>query len=252
MAALTQTAFNGTALRAATPAARAQRPRIVAVKAAAERPLWYPGGKAPAHLDGSLPGDYGFDPLSLGSDKELLRWFQQAELVHCRTAMTAAAGILIPGILTKAGVLNVPAWYDAGKVWINEHPGFPFESLLFVQLLLTGWAESKRWADYKNPGSQGDGSFLGVTDGFKGQSNGYPGGLFDPFGFSKGSEESLKQYKIKEVKNGRLAMLALLGFAFQYVATGTDPITNLTDHLADPFHVTFATNGVSLPFVGRQ
>ena len=26
---------------------------------AAERQLWYPGGEAPKHLDGSLAGDYG-------------------------------------------------------------------------------------------------------------------------------------------------------------------------------------------------
>jgi light-harvesting complex I chlorophyll a/b binding protein 5 len=47
-----------------------------------------------------------------------------------------------------------------------------------VELLLAGWAESKRLADYNNPGSQGDGSFLGITDGLKGQSNGYPGAAF--------------------------------------------------------------------------
>ena len=54
--------------------------------------------------------------------------------------------------------------------------------MIFVQILLTGWVEGKRWADFKNPGSQGDGSFLGLTDGLKGQSNGYPGGVFDPMG----------------------------------------------------------------------
>ena len=54
--------------------------------------------------------------------------------------------------------------------------------MIFVQILLTGWVEAKRWADFKNPGSQGDGSFLGLTDGLKGQSNGYPGGVFDPMG----------------------------------------------------------------------
>lgn len=48
-------------------------------------------------------------------------------------------------------------------------------SLIFTQLLITGWVEGKRWADLKNPGSQGDGSFLGITSGFKGVSNGYPG-----------------------------------------------------------------------------
>lgn len=38
-----------------------------------------------------------------------------------------------------------------------------------------GWVETKRWQDFRNPGSQGDGSFFGITDGFKGQGNGYPG-----------------------------------------------------------------------------
>ncbi len=36
--------------------------------------------------------------------------------------------------------------------------------------------QTKRWYDFKNPGSQGDGSFLGFTDELKGTENGYPGG----------------------------------------------------------------------------
>ena len=32
------------------------------------------GNKFPEHLDGSLPGDFGFDPLSLGSEPETLKW----------------------------------------------------------------------------------------------------------------------------------------------------------------------------------
>ena len=42
--------------------------------AAADRPLWFPGNPAPAHLDGSLAGDYGFDPLNLGQEPDTLRW----------------------------------------------------------------------------------------------------------------------------------------------------------------------------------
>lgn len=54
---------------------------------------------------------------------------------------------------------------------------------------------------------------------------------------------------VQEIKNGRLAMLAFLGFVSQYAATGKGPIDNLSAHLADPGHVNFITNGVSLPFL---
>jgi hypothetical protein len=45
------------------------------------------------------------------------------------------------------------------------------------------------------------------------------------------------------------AMVANLGFWAQYAATGKGPIQNLSDHLADPYHTTFTTNGVSVPFL---
>ena len=46
----------------ASRAASARRAPRVAVQASA-RPLWVPGTKAPAHLNGTLAGDRGFDPL---------------------------------------------------------------------------------------------------------------------------------------------------------------------------------------------
>jgi len=221
--------------------------RNVRAAAAADRPVWFPGNAPPAHLNGTLAGDYGFDPLSLGQETETLRWYVQAELVHCRTAMTAVAGILFPAIATKAGALNVPEWYDAGKI-AQDNSAIPFGTLVIVQLLLCGWAETKRWQDFVNPGSQADGSFLGVTDPFKGKENGYPGGkFFDPFAMAEGDAATYARYKEAEVKNGRLAMVALVGFVFQHEATGKGPIDNLADHLANPYGVTFATNGVSVP-----
>jgi hypothetical protein len=42
--------------------------------AAANRPSWFPGSKLPDHLDGTLPGDFGFDPLGLGVDPANLAW----------------------------------------------------------------------------------------------------------------------------------------------------------------------------------
>jgi len=44
---------------------------------------------APAHLDGTLPGDFGFDPLGLGADPERLKYYQEAELMNARWAMMA-------------------------------------------------------------------------------------------------------------------------------------------------------------------
>lgn len=48
-------------------------------------------------------------------------------------------------------------------------------TLLFTQAILFHWVETKRGMDLKNPGSQGDGSFFGITDDFKGKENAYPG-----------------------------------------------------------------------------
>jgi hypothetical protein len=42
--------------------------------AAASRPLWLPNVTPPAYLNGSLAGDFGFDPLGLGADPQRLKW----------------------------------------------------------------------------------------------------------------------------------------------------------------------------------
>lgn len=49
---------------------------------------------------------------------------------------------------------------------------------------------------------------------------GYPGGIFDPLGFSKGN---LKELQTKEIKNGRLAMVAFAGFTLQARGTRRRP-----------------------------
>lgn len=197
------------------------------------RDLWMPGSAAPSHLTGSLAGDYGFDPLGLGKNPEDLAWYVQAELVHARFAMLGAAGIMIPEALTKAGLLNVPVWYEAGA---TKFEFTNFSTLLISQLLLMGWAETKRYMDFKNPKSQGTpGSFLGAEAALGGTGeNGYPGMAFDPFGYSK-DPAMLAEMKVKEIANGRLAMMAMAGFYVQSALTGKGPLDNWLDHIADPF-----------------
>eukprot|EP00878_Enallax_costatus_P000086 GHUV01000114.1.p1 GENE.GHUV01000114.1~~GHUV01000114.1.p1 ORF type:complete len:253 (+),score=67.69 GHUV01000114.1:66-824(+) len=215
-----------------------------------DRPLWYPGNPAPSYLDGTLAGDYGFDPLGLSSDPDTLRWMVHAELQNARWAMLGAAGVLLTSIGASVG-LPFPEWYEAGKAPLPStiHGDWSFGTLVATMFLLFHWVEQKRVMDFRNPGSQGDGSFFGITDDFKSKENGYPGGrLFDPIGFSRGDEAMYKKYKQNEIVNGRLAMVANLGFWAQYAATGKGPIQNLADHLADPYHTTFTTNGVSVPF----
>ncbi|KAL4425803.1 hypothetical protein ABPG75_009819 [Micractinium tetrahymenae] len=233
--------------RPAVVARRASRSSVVVQ--ASSRPLWQPGVTPPAHLDGSLPGDFGFDPLNLGANAEALDWYRNAELQNGRWAMAGVAGIIIPAELTRQGLLNVPAWYDAGKVYAESENAIPFGSLLMVQLFLFNFVEIKRWEDIKKPGSQGEaGSFLGFESAFKGTGvSGYPGGPFNPLGLGNSSKESMDDFKWREIRNGRLAMVAFLGFVAQHAATGKGPIENLADHLADPWANNFCSNGVSLP-----
>jgi light-harvesting complex II chlorophyll a/b binding protein 7 len=42
--------------------------------------------------------------------------------------------------------------------------------------------------------------------------------------------------QVKEIKNGRLAMLAFLGYFAQAAATRQGPLQNLVDHVRDPAH----------------
>lgn len=117
--------------------------------------------------------------------------------------MLGVAGILFPALLTKAGLLNVPLWTEAGLI-AQQNSSIPFATLLVIEHILLGFVEVKRLQDFRRPGSQAEaGSFLGLEGSFKGKEVGYPGGLFDPLGFSRGSAESFEQYKVKEIKNVR-------------------------------------------------
>eukprot|EP00197_Chlamydomonas_leiostraca_P007830 CAMPEP_0202859490 /NCGR_PEP_ID=MMETSP1391-20130828/1574_1 /ASSEMBLY_ACC=CAM_ASM_000867 /TAXON_ID=1034604 /ORGANISM="Chlamydomonas leiostraca, Strain SAG 11-49" /LENGTH=249 /DNA_ID=CAMNT_0049538523 /DNA_START=46 /DNA_END=795 /DNA_ORIENTATION=- len=186
--------------------------RRVAVVSQAAREMWYPGATAPAHLDGSMAGDYGFDPLRLGTDKETLKWFREAELTNGRWAMAAVVGILFTDLV------GLPKWWEAGaqQYAIDNQTLAAIEAVAFIFL------EGKRYEGYKKTGA------TGVAFSFP----------FDPMGMRS------KETELKELKNGRLAMLAFLGFASTYAVNGKGPIDSLTAHLADPAHNNIFTSSV--------
>ncbi|KAI4978252.1 hypothetical protein ZWY2020_014806 [Hordeum vulgare] len=64
--------------------------------------------------------------------------------------------------------------------------------------------------------------FLGLEKYLGGSGDpAYPGGpIFNPLGFGTKSEKEMKELKLKEIKNGRLAMLAFLGMSPEAIFTG--------------------------------
>ncbi|KAL2623065.1 hypothetical protein R1flu_003270 [Riccia fluitans] len=202
--------------------------KVAAPKAPKRKLSWLPGVKGggnlvdPEWLDGSLPGDYGFDPLGLGKDPAALKWYREAEIIHGRWAMAAVLGIFVGQAWS-----GVP-WFEAGADPAAIAP-FSFGSLLGTQLLLMGWVEGKRWADYVNPNSQlvdwatpwsRTAENFGNSTGLQG----YPGGrFFDPLSLAgdvKGGKyvtdyDKLSRLQLAEIKHARLAMVAMLIFYFE-------------------------------------
>lgn len=183
-------------------------------------------------MNGSIPGDYGFDPLRLGSDPNALKWFREAELQHCRWAMLGVAGIM------AAELARPDIDFFKAPQQLEGTMQFTIPVLLSVEFLLFHYVEIRRLQDFKNPGCV-DSDPIFKQNKLPAHEVGYPGGIFDPLGLAKGDLDSLKQ---KEIKNGRLAMVAFVGFIVQNQVFGLNPIASLQLHLSEPARHTIFTN----------
>ncbi|KAH0938610.1 hypothetical protein HID58_006071 [Brassica napus] len=213
--------------------AKAQKARADSKWYGQERPRWF--GPIPydypPYLTGELPGDYGFDIAGLGKDRLNFDKYFNFEILHARWAMLAALGALIPEVFDLTGAfhfvepgetldyLGIPGLHVAGSQGVIV--------IAICQALLMVGPEYARYCGIEalEP--------LGIY--LPGDIN-YPGGtLFDPLNLSQ-DPVAFEDLKVKEIKNGRLAMVAWLGFYAQAAVTGKGPVQNLVDHVSDPLH----------------
>eukprot|EP01026_Neomeris_dumetosa_P060758 TRINITY_DN572_c0_g2_i3.p1 TRINITY_DN572_c0_g2~~TRINITY_DN572_c0_g2_i3.p1 ORF type:complete len:313 (-),score=67.22 TRINITY_DN572_c0_g2_i3:246-1184(-) len=201
----------------------------------------------PAYLTGDLAGDYGYDPLGLGKDPETVQKYRAYELIHARWAMLAAAGMIIPeGLAANGADIKGATWFETGAAMLNggtlnyfavpwaviSNP-LPLFAIVAVEVGLMAAVESYRRSGTGPAGySPGVGKFDSSV--FDGLDSLYPGGPFDPLGLAD-DPEVFQELKVKEIKNGRLAMVSVLGFAVQAAVTGEGPYANWSKHVADPF-----------------
>ncbi|GAB0490155.1 hypothetical protein MMPV_001387 [Pyropia vietnamensis] len=174
---------------AVSPSASARVARWTMVKSKA-----MPFMEAPPALDGTMAGDVGFDPLNFTSVFDI-KWMREAELKHCRITMLACLGFLVQEAFT------LPAsYFPNGTIAVDAHDYFVKTGGMQQLLLWFCFAEvfSLLATNYTmSGGDRAPGDFA-----------------FDPLKFSNTPAKRARM-ELSEIKNGRLAMIAIGGFIHQ-------------------------------------
>lgn len=172
-------------------------------------------------LPGSVSPMGNFDPLGLTTDMDLteVKRYREAEVTHGRVAMLAVVGFLVAESFHPlfGGQISGPAIRHLDQVR-NVAPAF-FEVLALAIGVSELWRATVGW---KSP-TEVEKYFGGeLRDSY------YPGDIgFDPMGLKPTNAQEFNEMQTKELNNGRLAMLATMGFIVQEQVNEMGILANL-------------------------
>jgi hypothetical protein len=147
----------------------------------------------PPNLAGYV-GDVGFDPLRF-SDFAPMDFLREAELKHSRMCMLAVVGFA--AVDAGLRVYPTPEAYE-GLTSVTAHDALVKQGAMGQLLLWISLAEII--------------STVAVVQMWNGSGRAAGDFGFDPVGFMKGaSKEKKEEMQLKELTNGRLAMMAFSG-----------------------------------------
>jgi len=146
-------------------------------------------------------GDVGFDPLGF-SDYFDMKWLRESEIKHGRAAMLATLGFVAQEYVTLPGYPHID---DSNLAPAAVGLG-PMLQIVFYGGILEFWT---------NKGN------VTMENMFSDPAR-VPGNLgFDPWGLGAGkTPEEYEKLQLNEIKNGRLAMLAIGGMIHHNWVTG--------------------------------
>ena len=153
---------------------------------------------------------------------ETVEKYRAFELIHARWAMLGVAGMIIPeGLAANGADIKSATWFETGAgmldggtlnyfavPWGIVGNPLPLVAVVAVEVALMAAVESYRRSG-KGPSGYAPGVGKFDSSVFEGLDPLYPGGPLDPFNFAR-DPEIFQELKVKEIKNGRLAMMASL------------------------------------------